>query len=97
MTSATYITDPNGDTLAWSATGLPTGLTINTTTGVISGTLDKNASASSAYTVSVTATDPYGASVTTSFTLTVSNPAPNATDDAVSTNTGTAVSGSVAR
>ena len=32
-------TDPDGDTLTYSATGLPPGLSINATTGVISGTL----------------------------------------------------------
>ena len=32
-------TDPDGDTLSVSATGLPPGLSINATTGVISGTL----------------------------------------------------------
>ena len=32
-------TDPNGDSLTYSATGLPIGLAINTTTGQISGTV----------------------------------------------------------
>src|SRR6202521_4539849 len=32
-------TDPDGDALTYSATGLPGGLSVNTTTGVISGTL----------------------------------------------------------
>jgi YVTN family beta-propeller protein len=31
-------TDPNGDTLAYNVAGLPTGLSINTSTGAISGT-----------------------------------------------------------
>ena len=33
-------TDPDGDTLSWSATGLPTGFAINPTTGVLSGSAD---------------------------------------------------------
>ena len=32
-------TDPDGDTLTYAATGLPDGPDINTTTGLISGTL----------------------------------------------------------
>jgi N-acetylneuraminic acid mutarotase len=32
------VTDPNGDAVTYSATGLPPGLSLNTTTGVISGT-----------------------------------------------------------
>src|ERR1700738_2165896 len=32
-------TDPDGDALTYSATGLPGGLSVNATTGVISGTL----------------------------------------------------------
>ncbi|MEY4691239.1 MAG: hypothetical protein RIT19_1564, partial [Verrucomicrobiota bacterium] len=96
LATASFFTDPNGDSLTWTATGLPSGLTIHPTTGVISGTLDKNASASGPYTVSITVTDPFGALVTTTFTLNVTNPAPNATDDSASTATGTAVSGTVA-
>ncbi len=32
-------TDPDGDTLTYAATGLPGGLSINTASGLISGTL----------------------------------------------------------
>ncbi len=46
--------DPNGDNLSYSATGLPSGLLMNASTGLISGTLN---AALGTYSVSVTATD----------------------------------------
>ena len=48
--------DPNNDVLTFSATGLPSGLTINTATGLIAGTLTSSASATP-YIVTVTASD----------------------------------------
>ena len=36
-------TDPDSDTLTWSATGLPTGLSINPGTGHVTGTIAGNA------------------------------------------------------
>jgi hypothetical protein len=59
--------DTAGGTLRYSATGLPAGLSINTTSGLISGT-PTTAGASS---VTVTATDSTGPSGSTSFTWTV--------------------------
>lgn len=44
-------TDPNGDTMTYSATGLPTGLSINSATGVISGTYAAAGNFSSTVTV----------------------------------------------
>ena len=55
--------DPEGGALTWSATGLPAGLTMSTTTGAISG---KPTTAGST-TVQVTARDAQGASTTVSF------------------------------
>jgi kumamolisin len=59
--------DSAGAALTWSATGLPTGLSINASTGVISGT----ASTAGTYSVTVTAKDSTGASGSASFTWTV--------------------------
>ncbi|HSM42889.1 MAG TPA: DUF4347 domain-containing protein, partial [Afifellaceae bacterium] len=67
--------DPDGDTLTYSATGLPTGLSISSA-GVISGTLPADASQSGPYTIVVTANDGEGGTVTDTFTWTVNNPAP---------------------
>ncbi len=62
----------SGGTLAFSATGLPTGFAINPTTGRISGTLASNANTQSPYFVNVTLNDSYSAK-STSFTWTVLN------------------------
>lgn len=50
-------TDPDLDTITWSAGGLPAGLTIDPASGVIGGTLSYDASPTSPYTVTVRATD----------------------------------------
>ncbi|MFJ5269235.1 putative Ig domain-containing protein [Streptomyces sp. NPDC088358] len=60
--------DSAGAALTYSATGLPTGLSINASTGLISGT----ASTAGTYAVTVTAKDSTGASGSASFTWTVS-------------------------
>ncbi|MGW5657693.1 putative Ig domain-containing protein, partial [Streptomyces humi] len=61
-------TDSASATLTYSASGLPTGLSIAGSTGLISGT----ASTAGTYSVTVTATDSTGASGSASFTWTVS-------------------------
>ncbi|MEX0386269.1 beta strand repeat-containing protein [Spiribacter onubensis] len=76
--------DPdNGDTLFFSATGLPEGLSIDASSGVISGTIDDSASTDPPSTVVVTASDGMS-SVTDAFAFAVSNLAPTATDNEVS-------------
>jgi len=58
-----------GQTLTYSATGLPAGLSISSTTGLISGTPTANGSSS----VTVTVKDATGASGTAAFTWTIGN------------------------
>jgi hypothetical protein len=63
-------TDPDGDVVTYSATGLPAPLTIDPTTGLISGTLGVGSAGT--YTVTVTASD--GVSSTSqTFTWTITN------------------------
>ena len=57
----------SGQTLTYSATGLPAGLSINTSTGLVSGT----PTTAGTYTTTVTAKDTTGASGSASFTWTV--------------------------
>ena len=83
--NASFI-DPDGDTLTYSATGLPPGLMINTMTGEITGTLDASASNGGPYTVTVTATDGNGGSADDVFNFTVNNPAPTGAPNTVTTN-----------
>ncbi|MET8948051.1 M4 family metallopeptidase [Streptomyces sp. NPDC004542] len=59
----------NSGSLTYAATGLPTGLSINSSTGVVSGT----PSAAGTYSTTVTVTDSTGATGTASFTWTVSS------------------------
>jgi large repetitive protein len=60
--------DPDGDTLAWSATGLPTGLAINSGSGLITGTVSTVGS----FTVTLRVDDGHGGNASTSFNWTVS-------------------------
>ncbi len=89
-------TDPDGDPLVYSATGLPSGLAIDPITGVISGTIDNSASAGGPYSVTVTVDDGNGGLMSDSFVWTIGNPAPTAVDDTYSVNEDNPLAGSVA-
>src|SRR5204862_382430 len=67
---AVTASDPDGDALTYSATGLPPALTISPTTGAISGTLSYVSAGP--HSVTVSATDGT-LSASTSFTWTVTN------------------------
>lgn len=82
--TAGIFADPDpGDTLTFSASGLPIGLTINPNSGVIGGA----AAQSGLFTIVVTATDQAGLQASSSFTMLVfntdSNPDNNAPTTAV--------------
>lgn len=66
VTIAPSASDPDGDVLTWSATGLPPGVAIDPATGALSGA----PTTPGAYTVEVTASS-WGASASTSFAWTV--------------------------
>ena len=66
----------SGQTLTYSATGLPTGLSINSASGLISGTT----SATGTFAVTVTVKDTTGASGSASFTWTVTSIATGCTN-----------------
>ncbi|NWO04276.1 MAG: tandem-95 repeat protein [Alteromonadaceae bacterium] len=80
-----YFDDPDtGDALSYSATNLPPGLNIDSSTGIISGTPDNSASQggnNGVYTVTVTAEDSNGGIVDQAFDWTITNPTPTAVDD----------------
>jgi hypothetical protein len=71
VTLAIAASDPDGDTLSFSATGLPPGPGIDPATGAITGLLDY--SAAGAYPVTVTVDDYQGGTASVSFTWTVNN------------------------
>lgn len=70
-----------GDTLQYSATGLPAGLAIDAASGVISGTITDGANTGSPYTVNVYATDAANVATSQAFSWNVNDPAITATDN----------------
>ena len=99
LDASTFFSDPEGQTLTFSATDLPTGLAINSATGEITGTLDSSASQMApggVYSVTVTATDTLGEAVSTTFDWTITNPGPDAQDDSFTTDEDTPLTASVA-
>jgi len=69
---ANTFSDPNGDALTWSASGLPAGLTFDATTRVITG----YATTLGTYNVTVSVSDGRGGSTSTSFAIYVTNAQP---------------------
>src|SRR5205807_723130 len=90
ITSGVTVTgsDPDSDPLTFGASNLPAGLTINPTTGAITGTISYVAAAGSPYTVTVSVSDGTAPPVTATFIWTVSNTnrAPSVTAPANRTN-----------
>ncbi len=85
VAAADAFSDADGDPLSYVVTGLPPGLSYDASTGLISGSIDRGASGStgtSVYSVTVTASDGNGGTVSRSFDWTVTNPQPTARDDA---------------
>lgn len=78
-------TDPNGDPLIFTALGLPPGLSLDPSTGIVTGTLPNDASTHGPYTVYITAVDPSGNQVTLPMVIVVANLVPTAVDDLANT------------
>ena len=80
-----HFSDPDAsDKLTYTATGLPPGLSIDPRTGIITGNIDPSASQggrAGVYDITVTATDPSGATTSQKFDWAIANPAPIAADD----------------
>jgi hypothetical protein len=62
--------DPDGDGLSFSATGLPVGLDIDSLSGIISGTLSYTASISSPHAITITVSDDYSPSASSGISFT---------------------------
>jgi hypothetical protein len=60
--------DPDGDALTYAASGLPAGLSINTSSGLITGTIAAGAATSSPYSVALTVREGANPDATDSFT-----------------------------
>jgi hypothetical protein len=72
-------TDADGDALIYEATSLPSGVTINGSSGALSGTIASGAAANSPYSVAVTVRDGPAPAATDTFTWTVDAAPPSNT------------------
>src|SRR4029079_2335873 len=93
LSVAGSFTDTDHDALTFSASGLPSGLLMNATSGAISGTVATGAARSTPYAVQVSAKDAFGGSATSTFNLTV-NSAPVSTGGGSSTGSASSGGGS---
>ncbi len=91
---ASFFSDVDGDSLDFSATGLPDGLSISSS-GVITGTISNSASQAGPFSVTISVKDPSGESGSQSFQWSVSNRAPIATDDSFSAIEDTLLTGDI--
>ena len=73
VNAGSVFSDPDGDALFFDATGLPEGLQIDPLTGIVSGTLESNASQFGPYLITVVATDADGDRAESTFTITALN------------------------
>ncbi len=69
-TSAAFA-DPESAALTYNVTGLPTGLTFNSTTGLITGTPAAGTSSATPYNITVTVSDGVSTATVDEFTLTI--------------------------
>ncbi|MEM9733083.1 MAG: tandem-95 repeat protein [Pseudomonadota bacterium] len=76
LSMAAFVTDVDGDALTFAATGLPTGLFIDASTGIISGQVAADASQSSPYGVMITVGDGISSTESFGFAVEVSNTVP---------------------
>ena len=88
-----HISDPEGDSLAYSASGLPTGVSIDSTSGIVSGTPTETGT----FEITVTVTDDYNATSQETLTITINakpTPAPEPEPDEPSNDENDSSSGS---
>ncbi len=86
-----FVSDVDGDVISYAATGLPPGLSIDPATGIIAGTLPRDASLNGPYTVTLTVADGRGGISSTDFVWSVTNPSPIAQNDNASVTPGSNV------
>ncbi|MGJ8597540.1 putative Ig domain-containing protein, partial [Sulfitobacter sp.] len=73
VNAGSVFSDPDSDALLFDAIGLPEGLQIDPLTGIISGTIESNASQYGPYLITVIATDADGDRAESTFTITALN------------------------
>ena len=95
-----YFDDPDGEVNFFSSPNLPSWMSLDAFTGIITGTPPADASqggpsGDGIYPITVIATDPDGESFSTVLNYEIANPAPTAIDDAALTDEDSPVSGNI--